>query len=193
MKKISTISAVSISIFVSVFVIVLSPSPTAAEDLIGRFGLSYFSPIDEAFRDIYGGGLRLSGEISMPVWANFEAWLGMSILGRTGEMTYTKDEIRLKIIPIMAGVRYVYPLNQKLNIYTGLGAAYFFYHEEIPPLGNINKSSLGVVIKAGGSLYLTDRMFVDLFVDYSTSKVEPFDYEVEIGGIAFGFGLGYVI
>ena len=183
MKKIAIILAV----------IVLTSNLIASEDLKGIVNVSYFSPSDEVYRDIYGGGLMLGGEVSLPVWQNFEVWLGMNIFGRKGEMTYTKEEIKLKIFPLIAGVRYIYLLNEKVNIYGGLGAAYFFYNEEIPALGNISQGSLGVVMKAGGWIHLTEKIFVNVFVDYSSCKVNPADYDVNIGGIAIGIGLGYVI
>ena len=106
-------------------------------------------------------------------------------------MTFTEEEIKLKIYPIVGGVRYSHPINEKTDIYGGVGAAYFIYSEEIPPLEDISEGGLGFVVKAGGLMRVTKGLFVDIFIDYSSCKVNPADFDVNIGGITAGIGIGF--
>ena len=131
-------------------------------------------------------------EVNMDVWKNLEGWVGMSFFSKEGEMTYTQEEIKLKITPIVAGMRYSHALNEKINIYGGLGLAYFIYSEEISALEDVSEGGLGFVIKAGGWMRVKKGFFVDVFIKYSSCKVEPADFKVNIGGLEVGVGLGYV-
>ena len=180
-------------LFVILTILVLTSGLVAANAIRVEAKFSLFSPSEEAYRDIYGGGLTFGGEVNMAVWNNLEAWVGVNFFNKKGEMTYTQEEIKLNITPITVGARYAYPVNEKIAVYGGLGLAYFIYGEEIPPLEDVSESGLGFVIKAGGFMRVKSGLFVDAFIKYSTCKVEPADYKVNIGGIEVGIGIGYEI
>ncbi|MFC2166647.1 outer membrane beta-barrel protein [Acidobacteriota bacterium] len=169
----------------------LSSSLVSAKDFRAELTFSYFSPSEEAYKDIYGGGLMFGGEVNMDVWKNLDAWISVSFFSREGEMTYTQEEIKLKITPIVLGVRYSHALNENINIYGGMGIAYFMYSEEISALEDVSEGGLGFVIKAGGWMKVMKGLFVDVFIKYSSCSVEPADFKVNIGGIEVGLGLGY--
>jgi opacity protein-like surface antigen len=162
----------------------------SAADFIVELKAHYFSPSEEAFRDIYGGGIMYGGEASIAVWKEVEVWFGVSFFSKKGELAFTKEETKVKIAPLGAGVRYSYPVNEKISIYGGLGINYYSYKEE-NPLGEVSKGGLGPVVKAGGLMKVTKEFIVDVYVDYSYCKMKPADFNINVGGIEAGIGLGY--
>jgi len=163
---------------------------TAAADFTVELKAHYFSPSEEAFRDIYGGGIMYGGEVSIGVWKEVEVWFGVSFFFKKGELAFTKEETEVKIVPFGAGVRYSHPVNEKINIYGGLGINYYSFKEE-NPLGEVSKGGLGPVMRAGGLVRVTKEFIVDVYVDYSYCKMKPADFNINVGGIEAGIGLGY--
>jgi len=180
MKKLVIIIAVTI--FLSAFL--------SAGDFIVEVKGHYLSPSDKAFRDIYGGGMMYGGEASLGVWKGLEVWIGGSYFSKKGELTYTKEETKLEIMPIGAGVRYSYSVNKNINIYGGVGVNYYSYKES-NPIGDVNKGGLGYIGKIGSYMKVTGGLMIDLYVDYSYCKMKPADFKINIGGIEAGIGLGY--
>lgn len=102
---------------------------------------NYFSPTESAFRDIYGCGIEYGGSISYGIWKNLEVWLGGSYFIKNGEATFTKEQIKLKILPIGAGIGYSHPFGKVVSIYGRVGVNYYSYKEE-SSLENITDSGL---------------------------------------------------
>lgn len=169
----------------------ISSGITLAGSVRVEFKGGYFNSSDSAIRDIYGRGVSFGSEITISVWKGLEVWAGGGYFSRKGGMTYTNDEIEIKIMPISGGLRYTLALSEVFSLYTGAGVSYFIYNEVIPPLEDINDNNIGFVVKAGGILKISKVLFFNLFVDYSSCTVRPADYDVNIGGLSAGIGIGF--
>lgn len=66
---------------------------------------SYFNPTEQAFKDIYGGGLMYGGEISLGIWKNLDVWIGGDYFSQNGELTFTGEETSLQIVPLGGGAQ----------------------------------------------------------------------------------------
>ena len=44
----------------------------------------YFHPSEEAFKDIYGGGMMYGGEVSIDIGSSLEIWAGGSFFSKKG-------------------------------------------------------------------------------------------------------------
>lgn len=180
MKKLTGIIAITI----------LLTGSLCATDIMVELKGSYFHPSERAFRDIYGGGLMYGGEVSIRAWKRFYVWLGASSFSKKGELTFTKEETKLRITPIGGGIKYLYPLKEKIDIYGGLGINRYSYEEE-NFLGKASKSGWGAVLRAGGLIKVKKGFIIDVFINYSYCRMKPADYRINIGGIEAGIGLGY--
>ena len=166
----------------------LSGTICAGEITIGLRG-NYFSPSEKAFQDIYGGGMRFEGELTFSIWKNLQLWIGGNYFSQNGELTFTKEETSLQIIPIGGGIKYRY-LAGKIGIYGGVGLNYYLYKES-NILGEVREGGLGFVGKIGVTVTVIKGLFLDLFGEYSYCKMTPDDFTINIGGMAAGIGLGY--
>lgn len=182
MKKILTM------IIIILFSAVLSTAIEIRMDFRG----SYFNSFDNAFEDIYGGGLTYDGEIAVEVWKGLELWFGGSYFNKKGGMTFSEREIELKVIPIGGGIGFRKSLSKRISIFGEGGAGYFLYSEE-SPVGDIREGNFGFMVGVGGLLEVGRFLFINAFIKYSYCKVKPADYEVNLGGITAGIGIGFYI
>ena len=78
-----------------IFSVVLLSGAANASDVIVELRAHYLHPSEEAFRDIYGGGMMYGGEVSIGVWRGLDVWFGGSYFSKKGELTFTKEETKL--------------------------------------------------------------------------------------------------
>lgn len=175
-------------IIAMITVIFLSGFANAIEILV-ELKAHYLSPPEQAFKDIYGGGMMYGGEMSIGVWRGLEVWFGGSYFSKKGELTFTKEETKLKIYPLGAGLKY--RLSEgTFSFYLGAGLNYYQYKES-NPLGDISKGGLGYIGKIGSYMKITGGFLIDLYLNYSYCKLKPADFKINIGGLEAGVGIGY--
>ena len=160
-----------------------------ATDVTVELKAHYFSPSEQAFKDIYGGALMYGGEVSVGIWRDIDLWLGGSYFSEKGELTFTKEETKLELIPIGVGAKYRI-LSGNFSFYAGLGLNYYQF-KETNPIGDVSEGGLGFVGKIGSNVAVVGRMLLDFYVEYTYCKIKPADLEINVGGIAAGVGLGY--
>ena len=167
----------------------LFPSLSRAEGVAVVLKSGYFSPLDTAFREIYGGGMTYGGEVSLAVWKNLDLLLTGSRFARTGELTFTKDETQVKITRFGWAVRY--RLNAgKFQPYAGMGLHYTAFRET-NFIGDVSTAKSGLSATVGSLYALTSRLIIDLSVEYFSCRINPTAVEVDIGGWCVGVGIGY--
>lgn len=169
--------------------IVLSGFARAA-DIIVELNGHYFMPSEEAFRDVYGGGITFGAEASVEIGRRLAVWLGGSYFSKKGELTFTKEETELKIVVFGGGIKYIFPTGAGIDVYGAGGVNYCSYDEE-NVLGEVSKGGLGVVVKAGGLVKIINGIFLDAYINYSYCKMKPADFKINIGGFGAGIGFGY--
>ena len=150
--------------------------------------VQYFQPSEEAFKDIYGSGIMFGGEISFKVWEWIYIWTGADYYNKGGKTTFTQEDTDLRITPIYGGVMFQLP-NPRFKPYTALGIGYFLYEEE-NPIGQIDGSEIGYIIQLGLRVEAVGPLFFDVKGAYSICKTQPGDFEVDLGGVKGGIGIG---
>jgi len=150
----------------------------------------YFSPTDDDFKEIYGGGIMYGAEFAITIWENLDFCLGGSYFTKSGELTFTKEETSLTIVPIFGGLRYRITYGT-LNIYAGFGVDYFLFKESNEPIGDVSEGGIGLEAKLGAFLKLSKGFLLDFHVNFSYCKIQPADFIINIGGLEGGIGLGY--
>lgn len=150
----------------------------------------YFSPSEEFFKDIYGGGITYGGEIGLSVWRNLVLWIGGDYFYKKGKLTYTGEDTELTLVPLGGGLKYIVEAGGNLSFYGGAGL-FYCKTEEKNPIDEVSEGGLGYIGKIGGYVNVFEGMFIDLYLDYSYCKMKPADYEINIGGVEGGIGIGY--
>jgi hypothetical protein len=151
---------------------------------------SYLSPSDSSIKSIYGGGPMFGAELAFRIGGGLDLWLGGDYFAKTGKLTFTQEDTKLTLIPVGAGLRYRFSAG-RVEPYVGVGARYYLYKES-NPIGDVSKGGIGFIGRVGANLMISPKVFADVFAGYSFGKMTPADFEVGVGGLELGAGLGFV-
>lgn len=150
---------------------------------------SYFTPSDQYFKDIYGGGICYGGEIGITVWKGLSVWAGGDFFAKKGKMTFTGEETEISIIPLCGGIMYQLS-SSSVRPYAGFGVGYFQYKESTPVV-DVSKGDIGYMGMVGCIVKIGEKFFFDLKASFSSCKVKPLEIEADLGGLKGGIGLGF--
>jgi len=151
---------------------------------------SYLVPTGSVFRDVYGAGLLVGADVTVPLAGPLDLWAGADWFAKTGHLLLTEEETKVRLVPIYAGLR-VELRREKLCPYFGVAAAYFFLHEE-NPLGSASESGLGLLTQAGARARLGGPLWADLFAGYRLCTIragEDDPVSAKLDGFSAGLGL----
>ncbi len=153
---------------------------------------SYFQPSDQVFKDVYGSGTYIGGEINITLMKGVSLWAGAQMFSKTGLTTFTQEETEIQITPIYGGIRFRVP-DVKVSPYLGLGVGYYGYKESSPMIGEVSKGDIGYIGQLGVLVNVIGPIFLDFKGSYSYCKVQPLGVEANLGGLQFtgGFGFGF--
>jgi len=177
-------------LFVILAITVVFSASANATDFLYEFKAHYFNPTEQRSKDIYGSGWAFGGEFGLGVAESLFVYFSGSYYARTGELTYTREETKLKIIPLTLGAKYHFNLARGLDFYAGAGLTYNIFNEE-NPIGDVSKNGVGFVVNSGVLAFVSGGLFLDGYVNYSYCKIKPANVDVNIGGLEAGLGIGY--
>jgi hypothetical protein len=166
------------------------PAGAAGTSVTLRGG--YFSPSDEIFRDVYGGGPAFGLEIAVPVAGVLHAWAGAELFSKKGLTTESEEATEVRIVPLYAGLRCQFS-GKKVRPYVGAAAGYFLISEK-NPLGTASDGGIGFLGQAGLLVGLGPSLALDVHAGYRACTVttegdDP--VEAKLGGLSAGLGLAY--
>jgi len=173
----------------SILVILFILGTLNAQDVSIGLETSYFIPSNQTFKDIYGGGIQYGGELSVDVLKRFSIWFGSSYFSKKGELSFTKEEIALRIIPVNLGINYRFT-DKKVIPYIGIGMGVHFYRETAPR-DTVRYARFGYSGQAGVLIELKEKFYLEFRIDYKYSTIAPDGTDINIGGIGTGLGLKY--
>lgn len=149
----------------------------------------YFQPAEQAFKDIYGAGAAFGAEGFIGLGKRLDLWISGDYFQKEGELTFSKKETTVRIIPLAAGLRLRVPVD-RFNFYVSGGLGYFLFKEE-NIIGTVKESKLGYLGKAGVYVKMIKGWYLDGHVQYAHCTIQPLDIKAGIGGMSIGVGIGY--
>jgi len=153
--------------------------------IFGRY--ESFSPSDENFKSIYGGGSVFGGEFRLRIASAFYLSLAGGYYKGTGLLTLTKQDTTLTIFPLDAMVVYHF-LSGGILPYIGVGGAVCKYKEE-NIIGTVDEWGFGFGF-CGGVTARWKSLGVDARVKYTSVKIKPLEDEASLGGLTLSIGAG---
>jgi opacity protein-like surface antigen len=171
-----------------VLLILTAGSAAGQGAAIGIHGL-YFQPAEQAFKDIYGPGTAFGAGGFIGLGKHLDLWVSGDYFQKQGELTFSKKETTVRIIPIAAGLRLRIPVS-RINLYISGGAGYFLFKEE-NLIGTVTDSKIGYLGKAGCYIKIIRGLYMDGHFQYSHCSIQPLEVKADIGGLSFGIGIGY--
>jgi len=152
----------------------------------------YFGPTGDVFRAVYSGGLTFGADVTVPIGGVFRAWAGAEIYSKTGLLTISEEETKVRIVPLYVGLRCEFGKGS-LRPYLGAAAAYFLFHEE-NPLGSVSDGGLGFLTQAGVMVRLGGPVWIDVHGGYrgcTLKSDDPDPIEAKLDGLSGGLGLAF--
>lgn len=152
----------------------------------------YLAPADRVFRDVYGGGAVFGADLTVPVGGVLRVWAGADLFGKTGALTLSEEETKVRIVPLYLGLRCEFG-RSGLRPYVGAAAAYFMFHEE-NVLGTVSDGGVGFLSQAGVLLRIGGPVWLDVHAGYRgcTLKTDDEDpLEAKLDGVHGGLGLAF--
>lgn len=161
-----------------------------------------FFPLGKRFKDIYSKvEFEWGGEVSYEVCDCLQAWLSVNYLSDKGRSTQLKYRTTMELLPIGLGLKYLFPC-ECINYYVGGGFQYTYMHnhDHSPyAIHHINKWDWGLLAKGGALIPVCDRVFVDLFTEYSylmmsfrkTKHGAVYRHRPNLSSISVGLGIAY--
>lgn len=161
-----------------------------ANKYYGEVKVAYLFPTDEVFKDVYKGGILTQLEFGMKVMDQLEVGVNVGYFGKTGELTFTKEETKISIISFELDTKYLFMTGDFVP-YAGVVLNYNLYQEESDTMGKLDHSGVGFGAVVGGYYHFSESMALDLFVNYKYCQMKPEEIEFNIGGIKAGIGLKF--
>jgi len=163
---------------------------TAKGDTFSMFlaRVGYFLSSDSQAKDIYKDGMVFGGEIRFG-GKSLGGWIEGNYRSATGKLSFTQEETKMSVMAAEAGLLYRFAMDN-LNPYLGGGAGMYMFNEKSDALGEAKKSSFGFCVLGGVTYFLGSSLAIDARIKWSTCSMKPADYDINVGGITVGAGLG---
>ena len=166
----------------------------------GKVGYFFFS--SSKLREVYKKGgidLQLSG--TYPLWKWLQIYGSVEYLARSGEILNSTNKTTIWELPVSLGLQPVAVICQKVHYYLSIGPRYFFVHQHnhSPYLDKIvTHSGVGGFVNTGFHFFPIKHLVIDIFGEYSYKRMSfqghrtnVYGQTVQVGGFAFGGGIGY--
>lgn len=198
--------------------IFLMPCCLVAKDWTLEVRAAYYRPSSKVIRDAFSSAwIDYQVLASRRVTRYFDVWCEVDWTIKKGHSSRGyygfKDRTRAWILPLSAGVRFIYPITCRIQAYLGGGISYSFlkidnrcedyyysFFSSSPFKKHLRRSSLGGVGKVGLIIDTCDNTFIDIFVDYFAQRFhlghhDIFEEEVigkhfNASGFKIGAGFG---
>jgi opacity protein-like surface antigen len=175
---------------ISVLTVLGLAGPAWSSSISLELRAGYHVPASAAFRDVYKGGPAFAGQLEVRLTKTLSLWAGAEYFGKTGKLTFTGEETKIRIIPLTAGLKAQLD-SKSLCPYLAAGAGYFLYKEE-NIIGTADGSVFGFLGQAGLLFKATKFLYLDLYARYSAGRTKaagPAILAAELGGFQGGLGL----
>src|SRR5688572_19839282 len=163
---------------------------------------AYFFFSDSKMRKIFnhgGGDVQLSA--SYPIWKWLQIYGSVEYMQRHGKSLSDHQKTSIWEIPLSLGLKPVIKISPTTHYYITLGPRYFFVHTHANSSfvdKTYNENGCGGFANMGFNFFPYRHLLVDVFAEYSykrmhfhSHKQNTYGQTVQIGGFAFGAGLGY--
>lgn len=164
--------------------------------------IGYFFFGGHKMRKIYDdGGLDLQLSGSYPIWRWLEIYGSAEFIEKHGRSLEGEEKTRIWEYPFSLGLKAVVPIGTVTQYYFTIGPRYIYVHvhNNSPHVDRkLNHSGIGGFVGTGFNFFFSRNFFLDLFGEYSYARLHfhahkknVYGERAQVGGFAFGGGLGY--
>lgn len=168
-----------------------------------EFKTGYFFFTDHHMRKVYKHG-GFDGQISASccLYKLLRLYASVEYLERSGRSLHGHQRTFIWEVPLSLGLQVACPIQDWVQYYATLGPRYFFvqarnHSSHVPK--HMHSDGCGGFVNTGFAFVFGKHFLLDLFGEYSyrrlhfhSKKHETKGHTVQVGGLTFGGGLGYV-
>jgi hypothetical protein len=173
----------------AVVVLVLSSSSLAGRFLVSA-EVSYLSPSDSGFKDIYGSSVILPElRVGITIFKDFFIYGSYGFFSVKGETPVLKFEAKSAQNVISFGAGYSLSLTRAVSLEGAVGGVFFDYKEEALDT-EVKGSALGFRVEGGAAYTIGKHFFARLSAAYLAASDTVEGVDIKLGGFRAGIGLG---
>jgi hypothetical protein len=173
-------------------------APSWGRALSINLGGGLYMPQSSDFQDVYDSTSTLiGGGLTFYLPLSGVERLGLSLEGSyisdTGKTTFTEEEVKLTMIPVMFDVFYQRKFG-RFAPFAGLGGSYFSYKEELPPtfaVSEVTGNVMGFNFLVGTHIEIIRQLGVRALLRYHVAKKTEEETEINLSGSELSIGLSY--
>lgn len=154
-----------------------------------KIGAIYFNPSETSFKEIYGSGFGIGGEVNFNIWRSLDIWFIGSYYSSEGALPYTQEKTTMNLFAFGGGLKLRLPKGS-VNPYLGLGPLAHNYKEE-NPIGVAKSTDIGFIAQIGCYFQISSGLILDLALNYIHCVVKPQNIETNLGGLQVALRIGF--
>jgi hypothetical protein len=154
-----------------------------------KIGAIYFNPSETSFKEIYGSGFGIGGEVNFNIWRSFDIWFIGSHYSSEGTLPYTQEKTTMNLFTFGGGLKLRLPKGS-VNPYLGLGLLAHNYKEE-NPIGVAESTDIGYISQLGCYFQISGALILDFALNYIHCVVKPQSIEANLGGLQAALRIGF--
>jgi outer membrane protein len=157
-----------------------------------------FIHANKRFKKLYGKigtSYQIEASLSLPPFEYLRGWSNFDYFSKHSRAHRDRccGKSKVEIPQISFGIKYIYPFGEFLDGYVGIGPSFSrinltnkscCLHEKV------SKFAVGGILKSGIYYSMSERLFMDVFIDYLYQPVHFKKYR-NVGGFKAGAGFGY--
>lgn len=155
---------------------------------------TYYIMLDKNFKDAYVGLSGFGGSLAFRFASKIDFWVSGGLAAKNSTPEWSSEEMKFRLIPLSAAVRYYLLEKGKLSAFAGAGPNVFMV-KDVNPAGDIKTTIVGFNALAGGYYQLSRKVFAQLFLKFNLVRKDLYpdstlDDPLNLSGLELNLGVG---
>ncbi|MBU4268004.1 MAG: hypothetical protein KJ808_04050 [Acidobacteria bacterium] len=155
---------------------------------------TYYIMLDKNFKDAYVGLSGFGGSLAFRFASKMDFWVSGGLAAKNSTPEWSSEEMKFRLIPLSAAVRYYLLEKGKLSAFAGAGPNVFMV-KDVNPAGDIKTTIVGFNALAGGYYQLSRKVFAQLFLKFNLVRKDLYpdstlDDPLNLSGLELNLGVG---
>ena len=119
-------------------------------------------------------------------------WGNLDLFSKPGRSVGLGNSTKINIANTSVGIKLPFQYSEEISPYIGIGVSFsrvWLKNNSFCGEEKASKFAVGGVLKTGIYYFLTESVFLDVFIDYLYQPVH-FETDVDVGGLKTGMGIG---
>ncbi|GEM_PF-1992944 len=177
--------------------VVAEKAPMFGERLRIALHGTYYMMFDQKFKDAYVSLSGFGGSIAFRFAQKMDFWVSGGLAAKNNQPAWSPVEMKFRMTPLAASVRYYLMEKGKLSAFAGAGANVFLVKDD-NPIEEIKATVIGFNALAGGYYRLSKKIFGQLFLKFNMASKDIYpdsdlDDPLNLGGLELNLGFGILL